>query len=169
MKIYTASVCLIIAIISFGCINTNPKIADKISATKDSISAFSPVIDKAIRECLDYVAEIGIDTVSSKTLINLIFTNSEENRYLIVYMQPFYDKRNVKGYMNWQNYTVAYYGGRNACADAFIDREKLMVFTDSIPGFTDITEYPLDYYDPYGIKFKIINNDSLKIIHKGML
>lgn len=107
--------------------------------------------------------------IYQKSPINLIFTNSEENRYLIVYTQPFYDKRNVKGYMSWQNYTVVYYGGRDACADAFIDREKLMVFTDSIPGFTDITEYPLDYYDPYGIKFKIINIDSLKIIHKGML
>ena len=91
MKTYTACIYLIITIISFGCINTNSKTID--TTTKDRISAFSPVIDKAIRESLDYVAEIGIDTTSSKTLINLAFVDSEENRCLIVYTQPFYDKK----------------------------------------------------------------------------
>ena len=61
-----------------------------------------------------------------------------------------------------------YYGEENI-GNKYVNKNMLLDYRDTLPGFLDYDKFPIGHYDSYGIEFQIVSSDSLLIVRKGML
>lgn len=159
---------LFIFLLFYSCINRSGKSIES-STLEEYSSAFAPSVVEAVKESVEYLSSIGTGMAKDSDIIVLLFDEDKKNdHYLIVYKEPFFIKEYVKGYSYIEGYTIVYYGN-DIKYDNLIDDSKLIPFNGSISGFVDYDDFPKGHYDPDGIKYKIINSDSLVVVYKGML
>ncbi len=141
---------------------------NKDTVTNMSTSPFVEVIERGVEEFIRYVAELELGTPLKEKVFALYFYNKDGDTYVMMFAAPYYMKEMIKGYTYIDGCTFVYYG-EESVGDKYIDKNKLLPYHDTLPGFSDYDELPVGHYDSYGIEFQIVNSDSLLIVRKGML
>lgn len=156
-----------------SCINNNSHHQKQSTINTDttaniSTSPFVEGIDRRVGEFIQYIKELELGIPLTKEVFTLYFYNKDGNTYVTMFVLPYYMKEKIEAYTYVNDYTFAYYGEENI-GDKYINKNMLLPYQDTLPGFLDYDKFPLGHYEPYGIEFQIINSDSLLMVRKGML
>ena len=172
-RIITVFVAICFVLVFCSCVNHNNKVNTNVDIVSvENSLALSHTLQKAIKECVNYLSEIGVKMGKDEKLLIIFFTKEKnDDYYLYTLAQPTYSKEFVKGYTYLDGYTVVLYGDteNNIWNQGLLDLDKFINYSDTIPCFMDFNVFPDGHYDPYGIKYKIINSDSLLVVYKGMI
>lgn len=164
---------VVIVLLLYSCANRGGTTIDKqasvstdsVESIVDEASPFTPIVEKAIEELIDYIENEEIWEVD--LVYSIVFFKERNNVFIGTGADPFYLKDDIIGYTYFNDRMVVYYGD-TIIGNSYIDVEKLKLYNDTLPGFLDYDDMPEAIYEPFGILYQIISSDSLLMIRKGM-
>jgi len=171
-KVITGFVIICFALVLFNCRNHNSNTTDNNVdiVTADSSCALNHVMHKAIKDCIDYYnLEISTEAEKEEKPLLMFYFGEEKNGdcYLYVIAYSAYLKDFIKGYTYVDGYTVALHANDAICGRDLLDLDRFISYTDTVSGYRD-QSYLEGFHEPFGIKYKVINPDSLLFVYKGM-
>ena len=121
-------------------------------------SAISPVLTAEIE---DYIAK-HCDWDEEKIIILW-----EENGFMFMVSNYFYDSKKLLGYSIIDDKMIAYYGSENEVSPKLLDVEKLKLgCPDTYPDDKSSIAFTWDY-DPKMRKYRVVDADSLVLEYEG--
>ena len=131
-------------------------------------SPFIGEIGRGVDKFIQYVEGMDLGIPLTKEAFTLYFYNKDGKTYVTMFVVPYYLKEKIKGYTYVNDYIFVYYGEENI-GNKYVNKNMLLDYRDTLPGFLDYDKFPIGHYDSYGIEFQIVSSDSLLIVRKGML
>ncbi len=131
-------------------------------------SPFIGEIGRSVDKFIQYVEGMDLGIPLTKEAFTLYFYNKDGKTYVTMFVVPYYLKEKIKGYTYVNDYIFVYYGEENI-GNKYVNKNMLLDYRDTLPGFLDYDKFPIGHYDSYGIEFQIVSSDSLLIVRKGML
>ncbi len=136
---------------------------------------FNPTLEKEILKLLN-IKEIRQKESRNKkiekicTVVVMPDFNNKEECIVIVKLSLKIDLSKLTGYTFIGNDLVACYLLSDSCGFSMINKNNLTKFKDSIPGYPDVLKSYQDMiYDAPSCTYKIVKNDSLKLIDSVFL
>ncbi len=129
-------------------------------------SAFSPIVQHIIGKYDDYLMHDGGHRPDSR-LYDIHIYKDMGDPILTIGRDIYYNKDRIVGYSYWNTHTIAYYEDCPECNLEFVDKSRLIPFTDSVPGYEDRSVDIGTVFDPVIQKYLIHGPDSLELIYSG--
>lgn len=161
---------LLVIIATTACFNRKREAHENIESdgvdTVLSVQYISPVLGAKIDELIEYRNR---NTVRKyKEIYSVITSQENESDYIYLYGALHYREKWIVGYGYHENHTIAFYGYSSENIDKHIYKDVLIPYVDTIPGYLSLEKDESMVFDPVGFKLKIVSQDSLEIVYKGM-
>lgn len=155
---------LILLILNFGCINNQNNGEASNDLYQDSV--LKPILLEEIMTIWDTSL---VDVINQDySLVVVAFAKEDDDCYLYIIPSPYYSDEKVRGSLKIKDKVFVFYFSDNTCVNSFLNKE-ILKRNVSLEDYEEEQEFfdQYDVFDPNGLKYRIYNEDSLEIIHKG--
>ncbi len=124
--------------------------------------ALSPIVKRVIDDFDDYFGFENPDGI----IYDISIYDGKDGPLLMINWNLYYHKDDIIGYSYWKDHLIVYYEYCSECNLGYIDKNQLIPFADSIPGYKDYT-FAEEQFDPVKQEYLIHSPDSLELIYSG--
>lgn len=143
----------IITYFCFGC-------KSQTKLDKNNWELFSPVLKEKLVEYISYINSKR-PYRSKKDFFYITFRERNDEMFLLIGTDFFYDKNKDKGYVFMNDELVVYRGNHSNRKQYLVDTTKLIPLVDTIPNYWSVDDGINMDYEVYRREFVIQGNDSL--------
>ena len=137
---------------------------------KQDTSMDDVIKPKLFKQLSSICSEDTLRTLNScqYPLIITDFIKENDNCFLYIIPSPFYSEEKAMGSYKIDDKIIVFYVSDNSCSNDLLNKDKLKrnVRLDEYPKESSFLKRN-DIFEPEGVKCKIVNKDSLVLIHRG--